>query len=368
MSQEDRKCVLIVDDSPENVSVIMNVLKDTYRTKVATNGFRAILLAESEDPPDLILLDVLMPDMDGYEVCRRLRENPVTEAIPVIFLTSQTGVEEEMRGFELGAVDYIHKPLSPPIIRARVKSHLLAKEAADFLRTQNEILEQKVQQRTLELSTIQDVTIAAMASLAETRDNETGNHIRRTQLYIKALATQLRDHPRFRDTLTPEAIELLYKSAPLHDIGKVGIPDNILLKSGRLTPEEFEQMKSHTILGRDAIEAAEAGLDFEVSFLRIAKEIAYAHQEKWDGTGYPLGIGGDDIPISARLMAIADVYDALISRRCYKEPVPHETAGEMIAAGSGNHFDPDVVDAFLAIIDEFKEIARQFVDSENEAR
>jgi putative two-component system response regulator len=182
MPEDRRKCVLIVDDAPENVSVITNVLKDSYRTKVATNGFRAILLAAGEDPPDLILLDVVMPDMDGYEVCRRLKTNPVTEAIPVIFLTAQTGVDEETRGFELGAVDYIHKPLSPPIVRARVKSHLLAKEAADFLRRENEILEQKVQQRTLELSTIQDVTIAAMASLAETRDNETFIHIRRSKL------------------------------------------------------------------------------------------------------------------------------------------------------------------------------------------
>jgi len=365
MNATDRKCVLIVDDSPENISIATNVLRDSYRTKVATNGFRALLLAEGEDKPDLILLDVVMPDLDGYEVCRRLKQNPATESIPVIFLTTQSSVEEETRGFECGAVDYIHKPFSPPIMRARVRAHLLAKEAQDFLHQQNEILERKVQQRTHELSTMQDVTIAALASLAETRDNETGNHIRRTQHYVKALAIELRDHPRFRETLTPDAIELLFKSAALHDIGKVGIPDAILLKPGRLTEDEFEIMKRHTTLGRDAIDVAAAGLDFEVAFLRFAQEITYSHQEKWDGSGYPLGIGGDDVPISARLMAVADVYDALISRRVYKEPMPHRDAVEVISAGSGSHFDPDIVDAFLNIADAFYAIAQRYADAEH---
>jgi putative two-component system response regulator len=363
MSDAHRKCILVVDDAPENIAVATGALKDTYRTKVATNGFRALLLAEAEDRPDLILLDVMMPAMDGYEVCRRLKENPATADIPVIFLTGQTEVAEETRGLELGAVDYMHKPFSPPIVRARVKAQLLVKEAADFLRNQNEVLEQKVQERTREISIIQDVTIAAMASLAETRDNETGNHIRRTQHYVKALALRLREHSRFADILSPEAIEMMYKSAPLHDIGKVGIPDHILLKPGRLTEEEFEIMKRHTTLGRDAIEAAEEGLDLEVSFLRFAKEIAYAHQEKWDGSGYPLGIGGDDIPVSARLMAVADVYDALISRRVYKEPMVHEAAVAIIEHSAGSHFDPDMVAAFLDISEEFAAIAQRFADS-----
>jgi putative two-component system response regulator len=362
MNATDRKCVLIVDDAPENISIATEVLRDTYRIKVATNGTRGLFVAEGEDKPDLILLDIVMPDIDGYEVCRRLKANPATADIPVIFLTAQTSVEEETRGFELGAVDYIHKPFSPPIMRARVRTHLLAKEAKDFLNEQNEILERKVQQRTQELSAIQDVTIAAMASLAETRDNETGNHIRRTQHYVKALALKLKEHPRFRDFLTLETIELLFKSAPLHDIGKVGIPDAILLKPGKLTADEFELMKQHTTIGRDAIVAAEAGLDVEASFLRYAKEIAYSHQEKWNGTGYPLGIGADDIPISGRLMAIGDVYDALISRRVYKEPMTHEAAVEIITAGSGSHFDPDMVAAFLAIADEFYAISQRYAD------
>jgi putative two-component system response regulator len=364
MSGLDRKCILVVDDSPENIAIAASVLRHDYRTKAAPNGFRALILAKADDKPDLILLDIMMPDMDGYEVCRQLKADPATMDIPVIFLTTQTSVEEEARGFELGAVDYIHKPFSPPIILARVRAHLVAKEARDFLREQNEILEEKVQLRTQQLSAIQDVTIAAMASLAETRDNETGNHIRRTQHYVKALALKLKDHPRFRDVLTPETIELLFKSAPLHDIGKVGIPDAILLKPGKLTADEFEIMKTHTTLGRDAIVLAEAGLDFEVSFLRYAREITYSHQEKWDGTGYPQGLRGNDIPISARLMAVADVYDALISKRVYKESMSHKQALDIIASGSGTHFDPDIVGAFFGISEEFRTIARRFSDAE----
>jgi putative two-component system response regulator len=309
------------------------------------------------------LLDVMMPDMDGYEVCSHLKSGPSTADIPVIFLTAKSQVEDEEKGFKLGAVDYITKPISAPIVLARVKTQLTLKAAADFLRDENAFLEFEVQRRTEEVSTIQDVTILAMASLAETRDNETGNHIRRTQNYVQALAMQLRDSGRFLDYLSKENIKMLYKSAPLHDIGKVGIPDNILLKPGKLMPQEFEIMKTHTTLGRDAIAAAEQLLDSPSSFLQCAREIAYSHQEKWDGSGYPEGLKGDAIPISARLMAVADVYDALVSRRVYKEPLPHEDAVEIIRRGRGSHFDPEMVDAFLAIDTVFYSIAYRFADS-----
>jgi putative two-component system response regulator len=202
-----------------------------------------------------------------------------------------------------------------------------------------------------------------MASLAETRDNETGNHIRRTQFYVQLLAEKLRDHPRFSNFLSEHTIKLLFKSAALHDIGKVGIPDHILLKPGRFTPEEFEVMKTHTTLGRDAIATAEARLGVNIEFLAYAKEIAYCHQEKWDGSGYPESLAGEAIPISARLMAVADVYDALISRRPYKQPMPHEKAVELIIDGRGSHFDPDIVDAFAAIQDEFFAISQRYADS-----
>ena len=357
-----KKTVLIVDDTPDNISVLSNLLKDEYRAKIATNGERALRIAFSDGPPDLILLDIMMPGMDGYEVCTRLKADERTREIPVIFLTAKSQVEDERKGFELGAVDYITKPISAPILLARVATHLRLKEANDFLRDQNEILEGKVRERTRELNAVQDVTIAAMGSLAETRDNETGNHIRRTQHYVKALAVALKINPRFEAFLTDQNVELLYKSAPLHDIGKVGVPDAILLKPGKLTEEEFEQMKLHTVYGRDAIESAEDRLDAPESFLRIAREIAYSHQEKWDGTGYPEGLSGDDIPVSARLMALVDVYDALISARVYKPALTHEQACEIIVDGKGSHFDPDVVDAFVAIQEQFRGIAGRFSD------
>ncbi|MBB2495717.1 response regulator [Aquipseudomonas ullengensis] len=362
----EKATVLVVDDTPDNLALMSDLLKGNYRVKVANSGEKALRISHTGTPPDLILLDIMMPDMDGYEVCQRLKQDPATRDIPVIFLTAKVAVEDERKGFELGAVDYITKPISPPIVMARVKTHLAMKAQADFLRDQNDYLEQEVTKRTREVMAIQDVTILAMASLAETRDSDTGNHIRRTQFYVKALAEKLKSHPRFAATLTDHYITMLFKSAPLHDIGKVGIPDRILLKPGKFTPEEFEIMKSHTTLGRDAIAHAEELLGMKVEFLSMAKEIAYAHQEKWNGSGYPEGISGDDIPVSARLMAVADVYDALISRRVYKEGMPHEKAVDIIAEGRGSHFDPDMVDAFLELQEQFRTIAARYADSDQD--
>ncbi|MCF8159705.1 MAG: two-component system response regulator [Polaromonas sp.] len=360
--------VLVVDDTPDNLSLVSSLLRDDYIVRVANNGEKALRIAVSEQAPDLILLDIMMPGMDGYEVCRRLKEDPRSRDIRVIFLTARSEVEDERKGFKLGAVDYITKPISPPILQERIKTHLALKAAADFLRDKNQYLELEVARRTQELAAIQDVTILAMASLAETRDSDTGNHIRRTQFYVKALAQQLQNHPRFKHYLIDANIAMLFKSAPLHDIGKVGIPDSILLKPGRFEPEEFEIMKRHTILGREAIEHAEKSLGIEVDFLRTAKEIAMSHQEKWDGSGYPEALRGDAIPISARLMALADVYDALISRRVYKEGMPHDKAAAIIVDGKGSHFDPDIVEAFLVVQKEFQAIAARFVDSDNDLK
>lgn len=226
-------------------------------------------------------------------------------------------------------------------------------------------LKQLVMDRTSELAATQEATILSMASLAEYRDPETGGHIKRTQNYVKALALKLRENPKFRSHFDDDAVEMLYKSAPLHDIGKVGIPDHILLKPGKLTDAEFEEMKQHTTFGRDAILAAENKLGSN-SFLRFAREIAYTHQEKWDGSGYPQALQGEEIPISGRLMAVADVYDALISRRCYKSPFPHTEAVEIITDGRGTHFDPDMVDAFLELAETFREIAHEYAESEEE--
>jgi len=362
----DRPTVLVVDDTPDNLTLLSGLLKDAYRVKVATNGEKALTAAQGDDKPDLILLDIMMPGLSGYDVIARLKANPATRHVPVIFLTSMSAAEDEKKGLEMGAADYITKPISAPIVLARVKTQLENKAAADFLRDQNAYLEAEVGKRTREISAIQDVTILAMASMAETRDSETGNHIRRTQHYVRVLAQKLQAHPRFGYFLSEQTIELLFKSAPLHDIGKVGIPDRILLKPGRFTPEEFEIMKTHTTLGRDAIAQAERQLGMQVDFLHLAKEIAYGHQEKWDGSGYPTGARGDDIPISARLMAVADVYDALISRRVYKDGMSHEKAAEIIVAGKGSHFDPDIVDAFVELQGEFHEIAARYADSDQD--
>lgn len=261
------------------------------------------------------------------------------------------------------------------LFKANIRELNAAKELAevatklkeDFLRDKNNFLETEVAKRTAEVMAIQDVTIHAMASLAETRDSDTGNHIRRTQQYVRLLAEKLRSNTRFSHFLDDnKTLEMLLKSAPLHDIGKVGIPDRILLKPGRLEQGEFETMKTHCALGRDAIIKAERGLGIEIPFLKIAKEIAYSHHEKWDGSGYPECLSGDDIPISARLMTLADVYDALISRRVYKVSMPHGKAVLIISESAGTHFDPDIVDFFMELKDEFKAISDRYADSDSD--
>jgi putative two-component system response regulator len=342
-----RPTILIVDDTPDNIMLLSQLLKDRYNTRVANSGTAALQAAHS-GPVDLVLLDVMMPGVDGYETCRRFKADPATAHIPVIFLTAKNQVEDEARGLQLGAVDYLSKPISPPVLFARVATQLT-------LKRQREQLE----------SAMQDGIILAMASMAETRDNETGNHIRRTQNYVRALALELRGHPRFSAELTDDTIELLYKSAPLHDIGKVGIPDRILLKPGRLDSDEFEVMKLHTVYGRDMIMQVQRHAGGPDGFLRLAREIAYAHQEKWDGSGYPENLAGEAIPLSARLMAVADVYDALISRRVYKPAFPHSEALTIMRKGRGTHFDPDILDAFLRIEARFAAIAAEFRDADD---
>ncbi len=354
--------ILIVDDTPDNLSLMTAILSGEFRTKVATTGVKALALARSPSPPDLVLLDVMMPGIDGYGVCRALKADPATSRIPVIFLTAKSDVEDEAAGLAVGAVDYIAKPVSPPIVLARVRAHLQLKSLRDFLEDKNAYLESEVERRGRELGTIQDVTMVAMGSLAETRDNETGKHIRRTQSYVLELASRLTGHPRFGAFLSESTPARLFKSAPLHDIGKIGIPDRILLKPGKLEPEEFEIMKTHTTIGRNAILNAEKLFETRFNFLVLAREIAYSHHERWDGRGYPDGLAGDAIPAAGRIMAIADVYDALRSRRAYKPAMPHALAADMIEEGSGSHFDPEIVEAFAEVAPRFKEISEAYID------
>ncbi|PAJ75274.1 two-component system response regulator [Pseudoalteromonas sp. NBT06-2] len=354
--------VLIVDDTPDNLTLLNELLKEIYNIKAAVNGVIALNII-NKGGIDIILLDVMMPEMDGYEVCRRVNADQLISHIPIIFLTAKNSIEDEQMGFELGAVDYISKPISPPLLIARVKTHLENKATKDFLKDQNNFLEEEVKRRTEEVSRIQNVTITAMASLAETRDQETGNHIRRTQLYIKVLATKLATLDKYKVQLTPDYIDILFKSAPLHDIGKVGIPDNILLKPGKLTADEFVIMEGHAMLGFKSVEEAEKHMGVEDTFLFTAKNIAHYHHEKWDGSGYPDGLVGEDIPLCARMMAIADVYDALISKRVYKKAMPHEQAMQIIIEGRGSHFDPILIDNFLEVEPEFYAIACEYSDA-----
>ena len=356
--------LLIVDDVPANLSILGDLLHDAgYQVKAATSGRAALRYATQEPRPALIVLDVMMPEMDGYQVLAALRQNPLTRDIPVIFLTALDNARDEERGFQHGAADYITKPIKPDVVLARVRSQLLARLAGNWLRDQNAALEAEVARRMEENELIQAVSIRALAHLAETRDPETGNHILRTQGYVRLLATRLQTHTRFAATLDDAYIKMLAASAPLHDIGKVGIPDSILQKPGKLTPEEWEIMKTHSKLGSDAIEQAERDMDRPVEFLGLAKEVAHWHHERWDGRGYPDGLKEDAIPLSARLMTMADVFDALISKRCYKAAMPLTEVGEIISSERGRQFDPDITDAFLAGFEEFAAIAAQHSDA-----
>jgi putative two-component system response regulator len=352
--------ILIVDDEPANLSIMTRLLQPKYRVRAVTSGESALRAAGSEPRPDLMLLDVMMPGKDGYQVLREMHENPVTRDIPVVFLTALSDARDEERGLALGALDYITKPIRPAVVLARVRTQLEARGMRQWLKDQNVFLESEIARRMAENEATQVVSIRALAYLAETRDPETGRHIQRTQGYVAALAHALKTHPRFSEFLTERNSELLVRSAPLHDIGKVGIPDHILLKPGALTPDEWLVMKSHSKLGSDAIEHAEEDADQPIAFLALAKEIARWHHERWDGSGYPDGLVGEAIPISARLMALADVFDALISRRSYKEPMSYEDARDLILAERGRHFDSDVVDAFLAQFEEFIAIAERY--------
>jgi len=351
-----KKQILVVDDSEHNINLIVDALSDQYRISVATSGPDAVALVERV-LPELILLDVMMPGMDGYAVCSTLKSDYRFSAIPIIFLTALHDESDETKGLSLGAVDYITKPFNPHLLKQRVNTHLMLKEHRDNL-------EQKVIEKSRQLDLTQDVTIEIAGKLAEFRDEETGQHIKRTKQYIKLLAARNRElKTSVSRSMDDRYIDLLIKSAPLHDIGKVGIPDDILLKPDKLTPEEFNEIKKHTVYGRDIIVTSAKTLGRD-SFLTIAGEIAYSHHEKWDGSGYPQGLKQTEIPLAGRLMALADVYDALISKRLYKPAFSHEKSVGIIEADKGTHFDPEQVDVFLSCEKQFNTIALEYADPE----
>ncbi len=366
--------LLIVDDQPENLAALGDLLEPHYRVIAATSGQRALQLAASEPPPDLILLDVTMPEMDGYAVLIRLREDPATHDIPVIFVTARDADLDEEHGLNLGAADYITKPIRPAIVLARVLTQLENKQARDLLKNRNAWLAAEMDRRMHDNELIQNASLHALAVLAETRDTDTGNHLNRTQAYVVLLVEALARDPRYTEQLPGELAKSIMRAAPLHDIGKVGIPDHILNKPGKLTPEEYEIIQSHSRIGGEAIDVAMrrvrtadlsplAGDNAALAFLVVAGTIARSHHERWDGAGYPDRLAGEEIPLPARIMAVADVYDALITPRIYKPALPHMEAVAIIRAGRGTQFDPGLVEVFEGLHERFAEIAMQFRDS-----
>lgn len=331
---------MIVDDTQANLEVLLGILGDDYDVRVALDGETALRLVPRIQP-HLILLDVMMPVMDGYEVCRRIRAMEDLGDVPILFLTARTDEDSESAGLSLGAVDYIIKPFNPEVIKYRIRNQLELKKQRDQLAV-------LVEERTSQLRRTLHVMLASLGALAEYRDNETGGHIRRTQNLVALLARSLARHPRWQGVLDDSLIDHLTTAAPLHDIGKVGIQDQILRKPGRLTPEETSEMQKHPILGYEVLKSATAELNNE-PLVVVAADLARSHHEKWDGSGYPEGLKGESIPLGGRIMAVADVYDALVSDRVYKKAMPHEEAVRIIVEGKGSHFDPLVVEAFLSI-------------------
>lgn len=360
--KERKAQILIVDDTKANIEVLEGALaQEDYSVHVALSGARALELVERV-PPDLVLLDVMMPEMDGYETFRRMRMIPRCREVPVIFLTAQAESANEMRGLSLGADDFIAKPFNQKLLKLRIRNQLERKFYRDHLSELVEDRTAKLSQKTADLQKTLQVMLTSLGVLAEFRDNETGAHLRRTQVVVRKLAQAMSLDEKFRDDFPDEeTIEEYAIAAPLHDIGKVGIPDGILLKPGPLTDAERETMKTHTTLGYQVLSFAMRELK-ESPLVKIAADITLCHHEKWDGTGYPRGISGTDIPLGARLMAVADVYDALVSKRCYKEAFPHEESARIIRESSGSHFDPDVVRAFETFVDELPEIYSRFGD------
>ncbi|GAA5218289.1 two-component system response regulator [Corallincola platygyrae] len=337
----DKATILVVDDTPENIDVLAGLLRDDYNVKAAKNGEIALKIAHLSPPPELILLDIMMPGIDGFEVCQRLKADPVTRHIPVIFVTAKISPEDEIRGLDLGAVDYITKPISPPIVKARVKTHLA-------LFNQNRELDRKVKAQTEVIADTRQKVIERLGRAAEYKDNETGMHVVRMSHYSRILALAA--------GMNEADADLLQAAAPMHDIGKIGIPDRVLQKPGKLDAEEWEIMKTHAEIGGEILG------DDESELLQLAKLVALTHHEKWDGSGYPKGTSGTDIPLEGRIVAIADVFDALTSTRPYKEGWPVEKAIGLLEEEAGKHFDPKLVKLFIENLPKVLEVKESFLD------
>lgn len=339
MKSTERANILVVDDTPENIDVLTGILKEEYKIKAALNGHVALKIATGKHKPDLILLDVMMPDIDGHEVCRQLKSNPESSHIPIIFVTAKAEISDEQIGFELGAVDYITKPVSPAIVKARVKAQLALYDQARHL-------EKLVQERTEQLNETRVEIIRRLGRAAEFKDNETGMHVIRMSWFSRFLAEAI--------CKDDDWCELLYNAAPMHDIGKIGIPDGVLLKPGKLDEDEWQIMKMHADYGAEIIGEHPSPL------LQMAKSIAITHHEKWDGSGYPNGLKGAEIPLAGRIIAVADVFDALTSERPYKKAWTEQDALTLLRKDAGTHFDPELVPYFETCLPRIREIQAQY--------
>ena len=355
---EAKKSIILVDDDPTNLTIGINTLENIYDVVTLNSGARLLKILDRKIP-DLILLDVDMPDMDGYETIKIIKKNKALEHIPVIFLTAKTDNDSELEGLSLGAIDYISKPFSPPLLLKRIEVHLLVEKQKRELINFNEHLQEMVNEKTKTVVELQNAVLKTMAELVEFRDDITGAHIERTQKYLRILINALIDSGMYKDEISTWDIELILQSAQLHDVGKIAIEDIILRKPGGLTDDEFEKIKVHALFGYEIIERIKKNTT-QHDFLNHAGIMASTHHEKWDGSGYPHALKGEEIPLQGRLMAIADVYDALVSERPYKKAYSHEKAVEIIKKDSGTHFDQVLIDLFLSVSDEFKKIAEKY--------
>lgn len=360
--------ILIVDDEPINLTVLRKLLNPHFQVQACKTGEGALQAVRMEPLPEMVLLDIMMPGMDGYTVLARMNENPATREIPVIFISALDSIVDEEKGFRLGAVDYITKPFRPVIVLERIKVHLELKHSRDALKNQNEWLEAEVERRVQENQLIQDAALGVISQLAETRDTDIGDHIQRAQAIVEIIARALQKEERYAKELGGGILSQIVKATPLHDIGKIGVPDAILLKSGKLTPEEFAVMQTHSRIGGHAIRTAInhalkmnggdscAQKSVTLSFLEVAYQIATYHHERWDGEGYPEGLKGEEIPLPARIMALADTFDALTSPRIYKSEWSTDNAIAFIWQQRGRQFDPSVVDAFMGELEAVRQV------------
>jgi len=348
----ERKTVFLVDDNTTNLTAGKAVLTERYKVLTLDSGERLLKILE-KNIPDLILLDIEMPEINGYETIKAIKNKRETEHIPVIFLTAKSDVDNELEGLSLGAIDYITKPFSPSLLLKRIEVHLLVETQKRELRNYNHHLQEMVEQKTKSVVKLQDAILKTMIEFVERRDYVTGGHIERTTQYLNTLLSAMRKYGLQKEKISSWNLNLILQSARLHDVGKIAIKDSILQKSGNLTPAEFEEMKKHTIVGEEIIEEIKRNSE-EQAFLEHAGIFAATHHEKWDGSGYPRGLRGEEIPLQGRLLAIADVYDALVSERPYKKAFSYEKAVEIIFKGKGTHFDPQLIELFLNVFDEFE--------------